>query len=119
MVLNRTKTSRQTDSQVTYQGNHEKVDGSRRNILIGGAAIVATMGLPTPALAVHPEAANAPASRKNNQGEGHVNTATTKDGTKIYFKDWGTGQPVVFSHGWPLTADAWDAQMLGSAQESE
>jgi len=41
-----------------------------------------------------------------------VNTATTKDGTKIYFKNWGTGQPVVFSHGWPLTADAWDAQML-------
>jgi non-heme chloroperoxidase len=37
---------------------------------------------------------------------------TTKDGTGLYYKDWGCGQPVVFSHGWPLTADAWDAQML-------
>ena len=39
-------------------------------------------------------------------------TITVKDGTQIYFKDWGSGQPVVFSHGWPLTADAWDAQMV-------
>ncbi|MET7741872.1 alpha/beta hydrolase [Streptomyces sp. NPDC005385] len=37
--------------------------------------------------------------------------ATAKDGTQIFYKDWGSGQPVVFSHGWPLTADAWDPQM--------
>src|SRR5512140_1755240 len=37
---------------------------------------------------------------------------TTKDDTQIYYKDWGTGKPVVFSHGWPLSADSWEAQML-------
>ncbi|RWG59113.1 MAG: alpha/beta hydrolase [Mesorhizobium sp.] len=39
-------------------------------------------------------------------------TITTNDGTQIYYKDWGTGQPVVFHHGWPLSSDDWDAQML-------
>ena len=41
-----------------------------------------------------------------------MNAITTSDGTTIWYKDWGAGEPVVFSHGWPLTADAWDDQML-------
>lgn len=41
-----------------------------------------------------------------------MGTITTTDGTEIYFKDWGTGRPIVFSHGWPLSADDWDAQLM-------
>ena len=41
-----------------------------------------------------------------------MSTIITKDGTEIYHKDWGTGQPIVFHHGWPLSADDWDAQMM-------
>src|SRR6516165_4171380 len=43
-------------------------------------------------------------------------THVLKDGTQLFYKDWGLGQPVVFSHGWPLNADAWDAQMMYLAE---
>jgi non-heme chloroperoxidase len=45
-----------------------------------------------------------------------MSTITTPDGTEIYYKDWGTGPVVTFSHGWPLSADAWDGQLLFLAQ---
>jgi non-heme chloroperoxidase len=41
-----------------------------------------------------------------------MSTIKTRDGTEIFYKDWGSGQPIVFSHGWPLSGDAWDAQMM-------
>jgi len=41
-----------------------------------------------------------------------TSTITTKDGVQIFYKDWGKGQPIVFSHGWPLSSDDWDAQLM-------
>jgi non-heme chloroperoxidase len=46
-----------------------------------------------------------------------MSTITTQDGTQIFYKDWGQGQPIVFSHGWPLSADDWDGQMLFFLQQ--
>src|ERR1700694_5998562 len=47
-----------------------------------------------------------------DDGDQPMNTVKTKDGINIFYKDWGRGQPIVFSHGWPLSADDWDAQMM-------
>jgi non-heme chloroperoxidase len=84
---------------------------SRRDVLIGGAAMFAVGALPTASVALGIEAL-ASTSQEQKKGEHSMSTITTKDGTQIYYKDWCKGQPIVFSHGWPLTADDWDTQMM-------
>lgn len=85
---------------------HEK-PFSRRNLLIAGSA-AALAALPM----IGPEAQTG-TSRSLGSAKGHaMSYLTTKDGTQIFYKDWGAGEPVVFHHGWPLSSDDWDNQML-------
>lgn len=84
---------------------------TRRDALFGGAALIAATTLPLESFGSAPEADEKHSATQPSKGKA-MNTITVKDGTSIYFKDWGTGQPIVFCHGWPLSADAWDAQML-------
>ncbi|RVE78774.1 alpha/beta hydrolase [Sinorhizobium meliloti] len=79
---------------------------TRRNVLLAGGVAVAAMALPKSSLA-----ANAAPSQKEIQIMSFIKT---EDGTEIFYKDWGPrdAQPIVFHHGWPLSADDWDAQMM-------
>ena len=78
---------------------------SRRNLLLGSAVAVAGSAA---ALAAGPAKAR-PVATASAQSTSYI---TMKDGTQIYYKDWGTGPVVVFSHGWPLNSDAWEDQMM-------
>ncbi len=85
---------------------------SRRNFITAGIGVAAAAAA-LPAVQAQAQTAQAArpaaAASKSRQGDGFV---TVKDGTRIYYKDWGSGQPIVFHHGWPLSADDWDNQML-------
>jgi non-heme chloroperoxidase len=79
---------------------------SRRDTILAGAALSIPLTLPSASGA----ATTSNASR--TKGATPMTTITAKDGTRLFYKDWGKGQPIVFSHGWPLSSDAWDNQML-------
>ena len=85
---------------------------SRRSLLQNSAAIAASIALPLTAIAADKKPASKSAAPGHEHAKRTANMITTKDGTQIYYKDWGTGRPVVFSHGWPLNADAWEGQMV-------
>ncbi|MBB4838575.1 non-heme chloroperoxidase [Sphingomonas kyeonggiensis] len=82
----------------------ERLETTRREFVAGAAAIAAVTALPIPALA----------GAASHAGEKTMATIKTADGTEIFYKDWGpkTATPIVFHHGWPLSADDWDSQMM-------
>ncbi len=82
---------------------------TRRQLVLGGAGLAAAAAWPGSVLA-----AASSTSSKATQGNQAMSFVTTKDGVQIFYKDWGdkSAQPIVFSHGWPLSSDDWDTQML-------
>ena len=91
----------------------ESGEASRRDFLISGATVVAAAALPTATVTSRASAA-IPAAPTETQARQTGNTVTSRDGAQIFYKDWGSrnAQPIVFHHGWPLSGDDWDTQML-------
>jgi non-heme chloroperoxidase len=93
----------------------EDVSRSRRKMILSTGSVAAA-AIAMPLLSTSSPATAASPTTKAHSTSGGVSMGSskikTKDGVEIFYKDWGTGQPIVFSHGWPLSADDWDAQML-------
>ncbi|MBB4007997.1 alpha/beta fold hydrolase [Allorhizobium taibaishanense] len=91
--------------------NDFELNISRRAALLAGASLSAAVAIPSLALSKTKPAQKGKPEGKSDMTESFV---TTKDGVQIFFKDWGPkdAQPIVFHHGWPLSSDDWDAQML-------
>ena len=90
----------------------EKSGTSRRALMTTGAIAAAAMAVGVPALAAQQTQSAAPPAGKSDGNASGSGMITVKDGTRIFYKDWGTGQPIVFHHGWPLSSDDWDTQLL-------
>jgi non-heme chloroperoxidase len=84
----------------------------RRSVLLEASAMGITSLLRMPAQAGAGDQPSNASSYQTSKARNHMGTITTKDGTEIFYKDWGSGQPIVFHHGWPLSADDWDNQMM-------
>jgi non-heme chloroperoxidase len=91
------------------------LDVSRRRLLLGGTLLAASAGLPLAGLAAAEEAPSKAGGAATRAGS--ASPLVLRDGTQLYYKDWGSGPPVVFSHGWPLSCDSWEAQMLFLASQ--
>ena len=85
---------------------------TRREFLKAAATVGSVAALPVAAFATSEPVTKPSAHSDHDKGDQVMNTVKTKDGIYIFYKDWGSGQPIVFSHGWPLSADDWDAQMM-------